>query len=43
MKHIRRTLALLLAAALVLALSIAAFADGAADTGSITIDYAVSG
>ena len=41
MKHIRRTLALLLAAALVLALSIAAFADGTADTGSITINNAV--
>lgn len=43
MKHIRRTLALLLAAALVLALSIAAFADGSATAGSITIDNAVSG
>ena len=41
MKHIRRTLALLLAAALVLALSIAAFADGDATTGSITINNAV--
>lgn len=41
MKHIRRTLALLLAAALVLALSIAAFADGSATAGSITIDNAV--
>ncbi len=41
MKHIRRTLALLLAAALMLTLSIAAFADGTADTGSITIDNAV--
>lgn len=42
MKHIRRTLALLLAAALVLALSIAAFADGT-NTGSITINNAVNG
>lgn len=41
MKHIRRTLALLLAAALMLTLSIAAFADGTADTGSITINNAV--
>lgn len=43
MKHIRRTLALLLAAALMLTLSIAAFADGTADTGSITINNAVDG